>query len=105
MNYLREFDITDDVIENIKNYNAEAVVQNLIYDEINVKEVIEFFKSINIDVISELLISRPEIFTISSDKIKKGSAKILTVISDNKVEEFDINIIRINKNSKSRNYI
>lgn len=92
MNYLREFDITDDVIENIKNYNAEAVVQNLIYDEINVKEVIEFFKSINIDVISELLISRPEIFTISSDKIKKEFNKYNINVLVNLINE-DLNAI------------
>ena len=92
MNYLREFDITDDVIENIKNYNTEAVVQNLIYDEINVKEVIEFFKSINIDVISELLISRPEIFTISSDKIKKEFNKYNINVLVNLINE-DLNAI------------
>ena len=92
MNYLREFDITDDVIENIKNYNAEAVVQNLIYDEVNVKEVIEFFKSINIDVISELLISRPEIFTISSDKIKKEFNKYNIDVLVNLINE-DLNAI------------
>ena len=37
--------------------------------------------------------------------IKQGSAKILTVISDNQVEEFDINIIRINENSDSKNIL
>lgn len=37
--------------------------------------------------------------------IKQGSAKILTVISDNKIEEFDINIIRINENSNSKNIL
>ena len=39
------------------------------------------------------------------DEIKQGSAKILTVISDNKVEEFNINIIRINKNSSTKNIL
>ena len=39
------------------------------------------------------------------DEIQLGKAKILTVISDNKVEEFDINILRINKNSKTKNIL
>ena len=38
-------------------------------------------------------------------EIKQGNAKILTVISENKVEEFDINIIRINENSDSKNIL
>ena len=39
------------------------------------------------------------------NEIKQGKAKILTVISDNKVEEFDINIIRINENSNAKNIL
>ena len=39
------------------------------------------------------------------DEIKQGKAKILTVISDNKVEEFDINIIRTNENSSTKNIL
>ena len=92
MNYLREFDISDDVIESIKNNNDEAVVQNLIYDEINVKEVIEFFKSINVDVINELLISRPEIFTINCDKLKKEFNKYNIEVLVNLINE-DLNAI------------
>lgn len=41
----------------------------------------------------------------SPSEIKQGSAKILTVIEDDKVEEFDINILRINENSKSKNIL
>ena len=41
----------------------------------------------------------------SPSEIKQGSAKILTVISENKIEEFDINIIRINENSSSKNIL
>ncbi|MBQ2873507.1 MAG: PDZ domain-containing protein [Bacilli bacterium] len=39
------------------------------------------------------------------NEIKQGKAKILTVITENKVEEFDINIIRINENSNSKNIL
>ena len=41
----------------------------------------------------------------SPNEIKQGSAKILTVISGNKVEEFDINIIKINEKSNSKNIL
>lgn len=39
------------------------------------------------------------------DEIKPGKAKILTVIKDNEVEEFEINILRINENSKTKNIL
>ena len=39
------------------------------------------------------------------DEIKPGNAKILTVISDNKVEEFNINILRINESSNTKNIL
>ena len=41
----------------------------------------------------------------SPNEIKQGSAKILTVIEGNTVEEFDINILRINENSNSKNIL
>lgn len=41
----------------------------------------------------------------SPSEIKQGKAKILTVISGDKVEEFDINIIRINESSNSKNIL
>lgn len=41
----------------------------------------------------------------SPSEIKQGKAKILTVISGNKIEEFDINILRINENSTSKNIL
>ena len=37
------------------------------------------------------------------NEVKKGPAKILTVLKDNKVEEFDINIIKINKSGTTKN--
>lgn len=41
----------------------------------------------------------------SPDEIKLGKAKILTVIDGDKVEEFDINILKVNKNSNSKNIL
>ena len=42
---------------------------------------------------------------VTSNEIKLGSAKILTTISGSKVEEFDINILKINDNSKTKNIL
>ena len=92
MNFLRRVDITDDVIDTIINSNDESIIQNLIYDEINVGNVIEFFQSINIEVINELLISRPEIFTIDCDKLKKEFNKYNIEVLVNLINE-DLNAI------------
>ena len=42
---------------------------------------------------------------VPSDKIELGNAKILTTINGNNVEAFDINILKINKNSKTKNIL
>lgn len=41
----------------------------------------------------------------TSDEINLGNAKILTVIDGNNVREFDINILKINKNSNTKNIL
>lgn len=41
----------------------------------------------------------------TSDEINLGKAKILTVINNNDIEEFDINILKINKNSSTKNIL
>lgn len=92
MNYLREFDITDDVIDKIRANNDKSIIQNLIYDEINVGKVIEYLKSINIEVVDELLISRPEFFSIEKDKIEKEFSKYNIEVLVNLINE-DINAI------------
>lgn len=42
---------------------------------------------------------------VPSNKIELGNAKILTTINGNNVEAFDINILKINKNSKTKNIL
>ena len=75
MNYLRELEITDEVIEEIRKNNDESIIQNLIYDQENVLEVIKYFKEINIEVIDDLLIRRPELFSIDCQSIKNSFNK------------------------------
>ena len=92
MNYLREYDITDEVIEKIKKNNDKSIVQKLIYDEINVGNVINYLKSINIEVIDDLLISRPEFFSVDCEKIKKEFNKYNKEVLVNLINE-DLNAI------------
>ena len=92
MNFLREYDITDEVIDNIRNNNDFSVIQSLIYNEKNVGKIINYFKEINIEVIDELLISRPELFTVDVSKIKSEINKYNVEILVNLINE-DINSI------------
>lgn len=92
MNFLREYDITDEVIEQIRTNNDSSIIQSLIYNEQNVGKIINYFKEINIEVIDELLISRPELFTIDLSKIKREINKYNVEILVNLINE-DINSI------------
>ena len=92
MNFLREYDITDEVIEQIRENNDSSIIQSVIYNEQNVGKIINYFKEINIEVIDELLISRPELFTIDLSKIKSEINKYNVEILVNLINE-DINSI------------
>ena len=92
MNFLREYDITDEVIEQIRENNDTSIIQALIYNEQNVGQIINYFKEINIEVIDELLISRPELFTVDVSKIKSEINKYNVEILVNLINE-DINSI------------
>lgn len=92
MNFLREYDITDEVIEQIRENNDSSIIQALIYNEQNVGKIINYFKEINIEVIDELLISRPELFTVDVSKIKSEINKYNVEILVNLINE-DINSI------------
>ena len=92
MNFLREYDITDEVIEQIRENNDTSIIQALIYNEQNVGKIINYFKEINIEVIDELLVSRPELFTVDVSKIKSEINKYNVEILVNLINE-DINSI------------
>lgn len=92
MNFLREYNITDEVIEQIRENNDSSVIQSVIYNEQNVGKIINYFKEINIEVIDELLISRPELFTVDISKIKSEINKYNVEILVNLINE-DINSI------------
>ncbi len=92
MNFLREYDISDNVIRDIRKYNDKAVVQMLIYDEENVGNVIEYLRNIGIEVIDEMLINRPEIFSIKCNLLIEAFNKYDLETLVNLINE-DINAI------------
>lgn len=92
MNFLREYDITDEVIDQIRENNDSSIIQSVIYNEHNVGKIINYFKEINIEVIEELLISRLELFTVDLSKIKSEINKYNVEILVNLINE-DINSI------------
>ena len=87
-----KYDITDEVIEQIRENNDSSIIQSVIYNEQNVGKIINYFKEINIEVIDELLISRPELFTVDISKIKSEINKYNVEILVNLINE-DINSI------------
>ena len=51
-------------------------------------------------------ISNDKLYKVAKpEEIKQGKAKILTSIEENKVEEFDINILKINETSSTKNIL
>lgn len=73
----------DDILGNIKENTTNGIygTYNSNYDKENLIEV------------------------ATNDEIKLGPAKIVTVLSENTKEEYEINIIGINKNSKIKNIL
>ena len=52
------------------------------------------------------IINKENLYKVAGIKdIKKGKAQILTVLDNNNVEKFDINILKINTNDKTKNLI
>ena len=71
MDFLLEYGITKDTIKKIKENNEESTCFYFMLKENNIKEVIEYLLSINIEVIETLLIDRLELFFIPKEEIKK----------------------------------
>ncbi len=71
MDFLLEYGITKDTIKKIKENNEESTCFYFMLQENNIKEVIEYLLSINIEVIETLLIDRLELFFIPKEEIKK----------------------------------
>ncbi len=71
MDFLKEMGYKS-LLSNIKQSNDEALIYSFICNSNNAKEVINYFQSIGIMVIDQLLVKRLEIFTINIEKIKSA---------------------------------
>lgn len=72
MDFLIDNGISKDVIVEIEDYNDDSLVYNFICNEANAVKVLEYFKSIGIEVINRLLIYKLEVFLIDYKSIVKA---------------------------------
>ena len=74
-------------------YNSHAIIGK-------VNTIHGVFGKYNKDIVDDNLYK-----VANPNEIKKGPAKILTVLQDNKVEEYSINILKINKQGSTKNIL
>ena len=92
MDFLLEYGITKDTIKKIKENNEESTCFYCMIHEENVKEVIEYLLSIQIEVIDNLLTDRLELFFLPKEEIKNRFETYNTKVLVQLINE-DINVI------------
>ena len=92
MDFLLEYGITKDTIKKIKENNEESTCFFCMIHEENVKEVIEYLLSIQIEVIDNLLPDRLELFFLPKEEIKKRFETYNTKVLVQLINE-DINVL------------
>ena len=70
MKFLLEYGISKETIEELKATLEDSTIFYFLCSKENVKQVIEYLKSIHVEVIDKLLINRLELFFLPVDKIK-----------------------------------
>ena len=71
MKFLLEYGISKETIEELKATLEDSTIFYFLCSKENVKQVIEYLKSIHVEVIDKLLINRLELFFLPVDKIKE----------------------------------
>lgn len=92
MDFLLEYGITKDTIKKIKENNEESTCFYCMIHEENVKEVIDYLLSIQIEVIDNLLTDRLELFFLPKEEIKKRFETYNTKVLVQLINE-DISVI------------
>ena len=89
MDFLKNYNLTDNDINIIKNNNYEDVIKVIIYNKENVCEVIDYLLSIGISVptLAQMLSDRLDLFMMSVDNLKISFDKfniknLVTIIND-----------------------
>ena len=70
MDFLSNY-VSQDIIDKILVKYSKEMIVSIIYQEDNVKEVIEYFKSLGFDI-ETLLINRLDIFLININHLKEN---------------------------------
>ena len=71
MNYLLDYGVDKNTIQKIKENNEPSTVFYFLTLKENVKEVINYLKSIKVEVIDTLLVNRLELFLLPVERIKE----------------------------------
>lgn len=71
MNFLLDYGVDKNTIQKIKENNEPSTVFYFLTLKENVKEVINYLKSIKVEVIDTLLVNRLELFLLPVERIKE----------------------------------
>ena len=71
MNFLLDYGVDKNTIQKIKENNEPSTVFYFITLKENVKEVINYLKSLKVEVIDTLLVNRLELFLLPVERIKE----------------------------------
>lgn len=89
MDFLKDYNITEEDITIIKNNNYDSVINVIIYNKNNVREIIEYLFSIGIETnaLAQMLSDRLDLFMKSKDEISSKFDKfnvdnLVTIIND-----------------------
>lgn len=72
MDFLKEFNLSNDTIDKIKDNNLNSVIRQFICDRDNACKMIKYMQEAGIQVVDDLLIRRIEVFSIDFDRFKKA---------------------------------
>ena len=91
MEFLLEYDLTNDEIEEIVNRNDSAIINNVILNQKNVKEVIDYLLEVGInkEVIKDLFVEQIGMFFRSKEEI----ADTFEIDSIIKSLNYDVNTV------------
>ena len=75
MNYLKEYNISDEEIENIKKVldKAEVSIDIFLYNEEKVRSILDLFKNIGVTNLYDIIITNPYMFC---DTVRSIESKI-----------------------------
>lgn len=95
MNFLMMCGVTNDVIKKIIENNNDSIILNAEWNIENVVSSIEYFKSIGIENIDDILINRFDIFLRGREKLKKkiDSLKEIDFINSINLDIKNINLL------------